>query len=82
MHFIPPYLHPSKQQSDPELHLNGRKIEVVSKKKFLGLIWDSKLTFRAHIDYLKKKCIKAMNILKVIAHYDWGADQSTLLHLY
>ena len=26
--------------------------------------------------------MKAMNILRVLAHYDWGADQSTLLHLY
>ena len=82
MHFIPPYLHPNKQQPDPELYLNGHKIKVVKQKKFLGLIWDSKLNFRPHIDYLKKKCNKAMNILKVVGHYDWGADQSTLLHLY
>ena len=26
--------------------------------------------------------MKAMNILRVLAHSDWGADQSTLLHLY
>ena len=83
MHFIPPYLHPNKMQPDPQLYyLNGKAIKVVQQKKFLGLIWDSKLNFRAHINYLKKKCIKALNILKVLAHYDWGADQSTLLHLY
>ena len=82
MHFIPPYLHPNQQQPDPELYLNDHQIKVVEQTKFLGLIWDSKLNFRAHIDYLKKKCNKAMNILRVIAHYDWGADQATLLHLY
>ena len=68
MHFIPPYLHPSKQQPDPEIYLYGHAIEVVSEIKFLGLIWDSKLTFRPHINYLKKKCMKALNILEVVAH--------------
>lgn len=82
MHFVPPYLHPNKHEPDPELHLDGHMIKVVPQTKFLGLIWDSKLNFRAHIDYLKKKCMKAMNVLKVLAHYDWGADERTLLHLY
>ena len=26
--------------------------------------------------------MKAMNIIKVLAHTNWGADQCTLLHLY
>ena len=82
MHFVPPYLHPKYQEPDPELYLNGHRIKVVAQTKFLGLIWDSKLNFRPHIDYLKKKCLKAINILKVVAHYDWGADERTLLHLY
>ncbi len=58
MHFTPPYLHPNRQQPDPELYLNDHQIKVVEQTKFLGLIWDSKLNFRAHIDYLKKNVIK------------------------
>ena len=82
MKFIPPYLNSKRKQPDPVLRLSGHPIEVVTQTKFLGLIWDSKLTFRPHIDYLKRKCVKSMNILKVLAHTDWGADQPTLLHLY
>ena len=84
MHFIPPKLgyKQRKENPDPYLVLGEHKIKVVEKTKFLGLIWDSKLNFKAHIEYLKKKCMKAMNILRVLAHSDWGADQSTLLHLY
>ena len=82
MHFSPPYLQPTEQQRDPILHLGDHDIKVVQETKFLGLIWDSKLNFEAHIKYLKQKCTKAMNVLKVLAHTDWGADQSTLLQLY
>ena len=27
-------------------------------------------------------CVKALNLLHVVAHTSWGADQHTLLHLY
>jgi len=36
----------------------------------------------ASFSYLKEKCTKALNLLRVIAHTTWGADQQTLLHLY
>jgi hypothetical protein len=37
---------------------------------------------KAHISYLEKKCLKAMNLLRVVSHTDWGADSSTLFKLY
>ena len=39
-------------------------------------------SFISHIKHLKEKCTKALNLLRVIAHTTWGADQQTLLHLY
>ena len=50
--------------------------------KFLGLLFDKKLNFKSHVQYVKKKCQKALNILRVVGHTDWGADKSTLLKLY
>ena len=47
--------------------------------KFLGLIFDKKFNFNSHICYLKKKCRKSLNFLRVVGHTDWGADKSTLL---
>ena len=43
---------------------------------------DRKLSFIPHINYLKAKCHKALQLLRVVAHTDWGADKSTLLKLY
>ena len=36
--------------------------------KFVGLIFDKKLDFKAHVKYIKKKCLKALNILRVMGH--------------
>lgn len=71
-----------REHSDPDLRLYGSSIPVVEETKFLGLIFDKKLTFIPHIQYLKDKCLKAMNLLRVVAHTDWGADSATLLKLY
>jgi len=65
-----------------ELTLSGTLIPVVDQTKFLGVIFVNKLTFLPHIRYLKEKCVKALNLLRVAAHTSWGADQHTLLHLY
>ena len=41
-------------QPDPELYLDKTKIEVVSEFKFLGVIFDKKLSFLPHITALKR----------------------------
>ena len=48
----------------------------------MGLIFDSKLTWKAHIKYIKAKCQQLIGILKSITAYDWGADMKPLVHLY
>ena len=55
---------------------------VVEQTKFLGVILDNKLTFLQHICYLKEKCVKALNFLRVVVCTAWGTDQHTLLHVY
>ena len=78
-------MHFSNQNSihaEPDLKLYGTPIPVVTETKFLGLVFDRKLTFAAHIKYLKDRCLKALNLLRVVAHKDWGADGATLLRIY
>ena len=71
-----------KVHDDPELYLYGSLIPVVDDFKFLGVIFDCKLSFIPHIKYLKAKCLKALNLLKVLSHTNWGADRTVLLQLY
>ena len=37
--------------------------------------------FIPHIWYLKDKCMKAIDLLWVVSHTDWGADTAMLLKL-
>jgi len=53
MHAI--YSAPYSANADLDLKLYGACIPVVSEFKFLGLIFDKKLTFNKHIKYLKDK---------------------------
>jgi hypothetical protein len=77
MHFC--YKHiPHAEHS---LKLYKIEISVVTEAKFLGIMFDSKLSFKPHIANLNK-CLTAVNLLRVVAHTDWGADSTVLLRLY
>ena len=67
---------------DPHLTIYGSPIPVVREAKFLGLLFDNKLSFIPHIKALKAKCLKALVILKVLSSSDWGGDRTILLKLY
>ena len=63
---------------DPELYLGGERIKVVQETRFLGVIFDSRLNFLAHIKALKNRCLKALDVIKAVSSRDWGADCSVL----
>ena len=71
-----------KQEQVPTLTLKGSIISYEERVKFLGVIFDSKLTFGPHIDDLVSKTKKSLNILKVVSSFNWGADRTSLLRLY
>ena len=50
--------------------------------KYLGMRLDCKLTFNFHVNEIAKEVKQRLNILKVVSHFDWGADRVTLLRLY
>ncbi|GBM79393.1 RNA-directed DNA polymerase from mobile element jockey [Araneus ventricosus] len=67
---------------DPELKLNGEMIPFQTEIRFLGVIFDKKLSFLPHVIQLRKKCEKSLNILKVLSTTAWGADKTSLLKIY
>ena len=67
---------------EPDIKLDGTSMKVADEAKFLGLVFDRRLTFRAHVKYLKTVCDKALNLLRVVGHTNWGADKVVLLRLY
>ena len=50
--------------------------------KILGMIFDQKMTWKTHIQSLKTNCLNSLNVMKMVAHRNWGADRKHLKLLY
>ena len=68
--------------SDPYLVLYNNSMPVRKETKFLGILLDIKLTFVPHIKGVKNKCVKALNLLRVVSNTDRGEDRTVPLRLY
>jgi ribonuclease HI len=76
------FSHQRKGAADVELKVLGKKIEVGTTAKFLGVIFDCRLTWNAHIDYVITKCRKRLGLLRSVSGNKWGASKKALLMLY
>ena len=65
-----------------KLTLFGTTLKFAKKFKFLGMIFDERLTWNEHIKYLIERCNKDMNVLRLVSGTTFGADKVTLLRLY
>ena len=66
----------------PTITMKDIIIPYEKEVKFLGMKFDAKLTWASHIENLKLKVKKSLNILKVVSSHKWGADKKSLLNLY
>lgn len=66
---------------EPYLEFDGVEIEFSNTIKFLGMIFDSKLSWRRHILEIKNKCRTRMNVIKVLSNIHWGANRDQLLRM-
>lgn len=55
------------------IFINGESIPQASKVKFLGVIWDSKMSGIAHLSYIADKCERNINILRSLSGVWWGS---------
>ena len=66
----------------PQLFLYNTALKTVDTVKILGLTFDSNLSWAPYIKELKLECIRRLNILKILANKNWGADQEILRRTY
>lgn len=55
-------------KENQHLYINGETIERKYQEKYLGLILDSGLTWKAHIDYIKPKITSLTGALRNVVH--------------
>jgi hypothetical protein len=69
--------------TDPVLRLKGQRLEISNTHKILGLTFDiSHLIWKTHIDKVRTKTLKRLNVLKNLARMEWGAYQEMLLRVH
>jgi hypothetical protein len=61
-----------KERKEIEIYLNNKPLSQVHSMKYRGIIFDSKLTFREHIDYMAEKCTKLIFALSKISKAQLG----------
>jgi hypothetical protein len=65
-----------------KLTLYSQPLAAVPSIRFLGIIFDSQLNWKAHITSIHAACTKALGLLRSLASQNWGADTKTLLSIY
>ena len=71
-----------KDKSVIDLKIYDETIPVEKQHKFLGVWFDSRLTWSKHINEIVIKCKKRLNLLKCIAGTEWGKKTDILILVY
>jgi len=64
------------------LDINGRPIKTEKSARFLGVVFDQRLTWNEHIDYVTSKCSKRLTLMRAISGTRWGATTKFLTTIY
>ncbi|XP_045027831.1 uncharacterized protein LOC123471039 [Daphnia magna] len=71
-----------KSPPGPLLFIHGNRIPNVIKNKFLGLTFDQKLTWSAHVDTVVSSCLQKRNIFILLTNQKFGPNIHTLTTLF
>jgi len=71
-----------REKKEVKLRINNGIISQNNSHKFLGIWFDSRLTWSTHIDSIVEKCKKRLNLLRCIAGTQWGGNSHVLMMVY
>ena len=69
-------------QKNVHLKIKKDDIRIETTVKFLGMIFDQRLTWNDHIKYIVQRCNNRLNILRSLTGTEWGAEKRTMVMLY
>ena len=64
------------------LQMNGKSILYTPNPTFLGITFDERITFKAHVENLRIRALKRLNIIKICSHKSWHLNKTTLTNIY
>ena len=70
------------RKTEPNLKLYGETLKVYPQVKFLGLIFDSQLTFQKHFEDILDCWKTRYHQLKLLGNQKWGPSPSAIIQIY
>ena len=70
------------RKTEPHLKLYGETLKVCSQVRFLGITFDSQLTFQKHFEDILDHCDTRYHRLKLLVNKNWGPSPSTIIQIY
>ena len=64
------------------LILNNQTIEVKHQFEYLDIIFQKDGLYNAHVSYVHDKCLKRINLLRMLKGTNWGVSKDLLLCIY
>ena len=64
------------------LTLYGETLKIYPRVKFLGITFNSKLTFQLHFEDILEHCNNRYHCLRLLANKKWGPSPATLIQIY
>ena len=71
-----------REKKEIEVYVNNKILKQVNSIKYLGIIFDNKLTFRDHTNYMEEKCTKLIFSLSKSAKIQWGLKHKAMKTIY
>ena len=70
------------QDQTLKLTLYGERIPLDHNPKYLGITLDRNLSFGPHVDNIRRKCLRLLDILKCLSYKNWSANIDQQLTVY
>ena len=68
---------PLARKSEPVLKMYGERLKIYPQVKFLGITFDSKLTFQKHFEKILGRWNTSYHHVRLIVNKKWGLSPST-----
>ena len=65
-----------------QIKFGNAPMEEVEQFKYLGVVMDKKLTWEKHALYIEGKARRALNLLRTLSNWNYGADAVVLRRIY
>src|SRR5271156_12170 len=77
-----PMLHTQRKNIPEYITLGGVQLKFAPHTRVLGVLFDKQLTGEAHVDLVRDKCQKRLNVLRALTGVMKGLNVNRLLALY